>query len=326
MHPLKDDVGSRSIPGNSPILTRNGVFINIREDRDFSKGTRLTMDPVTDARVRVRVGETVFHTTRATLIESQLFASLFALSPPGSDEYFVDNDPELFAHVLRYLRTKLYPLFYDRVNGHDKCMYSALIHQAEFYQIPSLLTWLSDRKWMLAVRRTMKQFSHSFVGKGQMANMQAYWTRDEELTISSAAISKQRRHKCPKGIWEHDGNQGSCARHQCYLGGKAMEVPTTQVLDVEGFLTKVEVLQDLLRRGTPDSSEVIVAAMQNPPPYQAGEGTTPLPTQPLQPSSSSSAGGRSGGGGSIGGLSAGLTAGGDGGGSSGGCGVGDGGA
>jgi hypothetical protein len=258
------------------------------------------MATVTDARIKVRVGETVFHTTKATLIESQLFASLFALSPPEDDEYFVDNDPELFTHVLRYLRTKLYPLFYDRASGHDKVMYSALLQQAEFYQIPSLTTWFSERNWLQAVRKSTKRFSHSFVGKGQMANMHAYWARDEELTVTSVNTTKQKKIKCPRDIWEHDGNMGACTRHGCYRVGSTTDpIQPMQILEIEGFLTKVEVLQDLLRRERVDSSEVIVAAMQNPPPYQPGDGEAPLPTQPLSVTRSSNTGGRGGGGSSV---------------------------
>lgn len=243
------------------------------------------MASMTDARIRVRVGETVFHTTKATLIESRLFASLFDLPPPADNEYFIDNDPELFAHILRYLRTKTYPLFYDRVNGHDKTKYVALLQQAEYYQLGSLASWISQKKFLQAVRKTTKHFSHQFVGPGQLSHMTAYWGKDEELTVISAVHSKQRKIMCPAGIWEHDGNtQPSCTRQGCFKKSfKRMEPVNTPVLDVEGILTTVEVLGDELRRASTDSSGVIVAAMQQPPPYAAETSDTPLPTSPVPP-------------------------------------------
>ncbi|KAL2212682.1 hypothetical protein CC79DRAFT_439766 [Sarocladium strictum] len=262
------------------------------------------MASITDARIRVRVGETVFHTTKATLIESRLFASLFDLPPPADNEYFIDNDPELFAHILRYLRTKTYPLFYDRINGHDKTKYVALLQQAEYYQLGSLASWISQKKFLQAVRKTTKHFSHQFVGPGQLSHMTAYWGKDEELTVISAVQSRQRKIMCPAGIWAHDGNtQPGCAQQGCFKKSfKRMDPVNTTVLDVEGILTTVEVLGDELRRAHTDSSGVIVAAMQQPPPYAAETSDTPLPTSPVPPrvgGGGFSAAGRSGHGGMV---------------------------
>lgn len=240
------------------------------------------MADIVDARVRVRVGESVFHTTKATLIESQLFDSLFALPPPPDNEYFIDGDPELFTHILRYLRTKTFPLFYDRSSGHDHCLYTTVLYQAEFYQVQTLVAWLSEKKYLQAVRRMQKPFAHTFVGPGQMANMHAYWARDEELTITSVQTSIKRRIKCPAGIWEHDGNtKGICALERCLTksnsASRSLEAVNMPCTEIEGILTRVVVHADRLRREPVDSSGIVAAAMERPPAYSAGD-DAPLPT------------------------------------------------
>lgn len=99
-------------------------------------------------------------TRLATLTsESGFFASMFSgrwqddhnsgQQPDGS--YFVDGDPELFGHILRYLRHGNFPLFY--VNGaHDYGMYAALLGEARYFQIDRLVTWLESKKYLDALK------------------------------------------------------------------------------------------------------------------------------------------------------------------------------
>ncbi|KAE8146563.1 hypothetical protein BDV25DRAFT_169794 [Aspergillus avenaceus] len=73
-------------------------------------------------KIELQDGERRFITFRQTLVgESGFFASLLSgrwnsASTDGS--YFIDADPYLFDHVLRYLRRGIFPIFYDPVNGH----------------------------------------------------------------------------------------------------------------------------------------------------------------------------------------------------------------
>ncbi|KAH8180091.1 hypothetical protein LIA77_01610 [Sarocladium implicatum] len=233
-----------------------------------------------DARIRVRIGETVFHTTKATLIPSQLFASLFSLPEPADGEYFVDGDPELFTHILRHLRTKTYPIFYDNVSGHDIPLYAAVRQQAEFYQLSDLAAWLSEKKYLKVIRKAHKHFSHTFVGKEQMANMNSYWGRDEQLQILVCNKTTKKEYQCPAMEWRHHGAIGKsqCMRERCYLkvkGSVPMSGVQQSALEVEGVLTSVEIFEDLLRLEQVDSSGVVVAAMAQPPPYAEGEVARP---------------------------------------------------
>ncbi|CCE31995.1 uncharacterized protein CPUR_05853 [Claviceps purpurea 20.1] len=106
-------------------------------------------------RIKLLVGERTFITTRDTLIrESQFFSRHFSgpwAEPPQDGIYFVDADPALFEHILRYLRQSVFPLFYRQSIGHNLGLYAALRKEAEFFQIQRLQTWLSQGRYLDAV-------------------------------------------------------------------------------------------------------------------------------------------------------------------------------
>ncbi|KAL2358650.1 BTB/POZ protein, partial [Cryomyces antarcticus] len=106
--------------------------------------------------VTVQVGERRFYTHRDTLTtESPFFSALLSerwnsAEPDGS--YFVDADPGLFEHILRYLRRSVYPIFYSTSNGHDHALYHALYKEAEYFQIDHLAEYLSSQIYRNAVK------------------------------------------------------------------------------------------------------------------------------------------------------------------------------
>ncbi|KAG6302344.1 hypothetical protein E4U45_002833 [Claviceps purpurea] len=106
-------------------------------------------------RIKLLVGERTFITTRDTLIrESPFFRRNFSgpwAEPPQDGIYFVDADPALFEHILRYLRQSVFPLFYRQSIGHNLGLYAALCKEAEFFQIQRLQTWLSQGRYLDAV-------------------------------------------------------------------------------------------------------------------------------------------------------------------------------
>lgn len=107
-------------------------------------------------RIQLRVGERLFHTTKETLTrESDYFAARLArwkdTDPDGS--YFIDSDPTLFEVILRYLRTGTPPLFFDpATQTHDLAKYAALLSEARYFQIPSLVTWIVEQKYFQVIQ------------------------------------------------------------------------------------------------------------------------------------------------------------------------------
>ncbi|KAL8793928.1 MAG: hypothetical protein Q9195_003441 [Heterodermia aff. obscurata] len=84
----------------------------------------------------LQVGERKFITTKDTLSKSGFFAALLAGPWEGDllmdGSYFIDADPDIFDFVLKYLRHGTFPLFYDKVRGHDYRLYLAVLEQSLF--------------------------------------------------------------------------------------------------------------------------------------------------------------------------------------------------
>jgi phytoene desaturase (3,4-didehydrolycopene-forming) len=105
--------------------------------------------------ITLQVGERRFVTARETLVsESTFFASLLSerwdnALPDGS--YFIDADPALFEHILRYLRRRVLPIFYKVNKGHDQELYLALLEEARSFQIARLHNWLENRQYLRAL-------------------------------------------------------------------------------------------------------------------------------------------------------------------------------
>lgn len=66
--------------------------------------------------------------------------------------YFIETDAHIFEHILRYLRTGVLPVFYDRLAGHDFPLYQALLDESMYFAIDRLSKWLRERKYLDAVK------------------------------------------------------------------------------------------------------------------------------------------------------------------------------
>lgn len=102
-------------------------------------------------RVTLQVGERRFETTTDTLKGAAYFEAITATrweSQKQSDgSYFVDADPDIFEHILRYLRHEILPVHYDQLKGHGYALYLAMLHQAEYFQIPGSPLFLGISVW-----------------------------------------------------------------------------------------------------------------------------------------------------------------------------------
>ncbi|KAL8770826.1 MAG: hypothetical protein Q9194_005053 [Teloschistes cf. exilis] len=66
--------------------------------------------------------------------------------------YFLDANPEICKHVLRFMRHGIYPLAYDSVNGHDLGLYAATSRLADRLQVEKLSVWLKERQYLKVVQ------------------------------------------------------------------------------------------------------------------------------------------------------------------------------
>jgi BTB/POZ domain-containing protein KCTD9 len=171
--------------------------------------------------VRLQVGERIFTTTRDTLVsESTFFASLlsgrWASNRLGDGSYFIDADPNLFEHILRYLRRGVFPLCFDLARGHDHALYDALLQESRYFGIIRLQAYLAERRYLkiVEVRRQILlaadpldnpqvELLDQACQPGTSFNFQVSWT-------------KKKVFVCPRRIPCHRGNPQRCGR-RCHV-------------------------------------------------------------------------------------------------------------
>ncbi|KAJ3484227.1 hypothetical protein NLG97_g7106 [Lecanicillium saksenae] len=229
--------------------------------------------PVLDSRVVLRVGEKQFFTTRATLAESHLLTALLSTEATQDGEYFLDADPDIFSQVMRFLRTRRFPLFWDNASGYDTAKYLELLVAAQFYQIPTLEMWLSEKRYLGVMNIKSEYKKYRLYGTDQIIRMhELCWDREEQTRILSISESKGKAHACPQKFWRHDGDQGKCMKAKCFqaqlrssssLGPLPLNnVVVMRLLDVTVLITKPEIRAGVLSAG---------AYPDGPPPYQGAD-------------------------------------------------------
>jgi len=162
----------------------------------------------------ILVGGCRFITDPSTWVgESAFFKALISGQfgdKQDNGSFFVDADADLFKHILRYLRRGLLPVFYDRVNGHDHVLYSALLEEARFFGIDRLEKWLSEKKYLEAVK-----IVHSVAETDNLNKLATTVNGDMEI-VYHPAWKKVRVYHCPDERPDHY-DPGDC-RHRCGSG------------------------------------------------------------------------------------------------------------
>ncbi|CAH0016229.1 unnamed protein product [Clonostachys rhizophaga] len=212
----------------------------------------------------LQIGEKKFYTTRQTIAESSVLSSLVHLRDPDPEKpYFVDADPALFEHILRYLRTGIFPLLHDVEKGHDIPLYHALQHQAEFYQIERLANWILARAYLDAVSTKTWPKSVTLHGEQQLAHIdEMIKAAGRTFKILRIDQSRAKAFQCPNRNWRHDGLRSVCINSRC-LPPQRASYPLTvemQVFKVDLVILEVRIHQELVM---PVSEQPAL-----PPPYQ----------------------------------------------------------
>lgn len=166
--------------------------------------------PKSDGQITLQVGERRFITTREVLVsESLFFASLLSGRWDNAQEdgsYFIDADGDLFEHILRYLRRGVFPIFYDKTNGHNHCLYLALLEEAKYFQITQLKEWLEKKQYLrvITIKCSAKEVN-------QPEDLRMSRSSDMDVTFYPAWGTK-KVYVCPRGISSHRGNPYACGR------------------------------------------------------------------------------------------------------------------
>ncbi|KAL8914393.1 MAG: hypothetical protein Q9172_007091 [Xanthocarpia lactea] len=169
-----------------------------------------TPQPPTSVPIILQVGEQRFHVNQDTLSGSEMLAAKVSRrwdsDKQADGSYFVDGDPEVFTHILRFLRLGVYPLCYDNLKGHDYGLYTAIQKQADYLGVEHLVAWLAKKRYLQAI----------------VTETKARLMEDEDEiagTYSSDVLMEYfptwrtvKKYVCPRGIGKHYGNPGGCGR------------------------------------------------------------------------------------------------------------------
>ncbi|KAL8934030.1 MAG: hypothetical protein Q9211_005442, partial [Gyalolechia sp. 1 TL-2023] len=179
---------------------------------ELSQETNLTERslPDTSGQVILQVGEQQFRTSKATLEGcGKLHAMVSDRWRSGelSDNiFFLDADPGVFNHVMRFLRHGVYPLCYTMASGHDYALYTAIYNLADFLVIDELAGWLRDQKYLHAIKiHTSARIEE---GEDDLSGI-----KDSNIKIQYHPTWRiVKKYVCPRGIAVHYGNPRACGR------------------------------------------------------------------------------------------------------------------
>ncbi|KAF2136044.1 uncharacterized protein K452DRAFT_345156 [Aplosporella prunicola CBS 121167] len=147
--------------------------------------------------------------------------------------YFIDADPNLFEHILRYLRRGIAPVFYDSEKGHDYALYSALLEEARYFQIDRLEDWLESKRYLSAV-----------TARYSATELEGVWNLSTDTDVDVQYYPTwgiKKTYICPRGICVHRGKPESCGRGCRRVQGgeedKYDEEPIVRTLVIRRWLT-----------------------------------------------------------------------------------------
>ncbi|KAI1381592.1 BTB/POZ protein [Hypoxylon crocopeplum] len=167
-------------------------------------------------RVTLQVGERRFTTLRATLVgESEYFAARLSDRWDDAEEdgsYFVDSDPSIFEHILSYLRSGNFPVFFDSSTlSFDHAKYLSLLNEARYFGIRELESWIKKKKYLDVVCVTRSVDIINKVTACSLDHLNRASTGDTKVDVSTSwAIEKV--YVCPRNVPEHYGDRSRCGQ------------------------------------------------------------------------------------------------------------------
>ncbi|KAI2483211.1 hypothetical protein Ptr902_05528 [Pyrenophora tritici-repentis] len=135
----------------------------------------------------------------------------FTWEPQADGSYFMDADPELFEHLIRFMRRpESYPLFYDQAKGFDYDLYRRLEAEAEYFQINLLTEWIKSEKYLEAVKTITTAVSSRVISDTSLLTMDhapLSQNRSQEYHFIPRII---KSYVCPRNIVVHMGQKDRC--------------------------------------------------------------------------------------------------------------------
>lgn len=154
--------------------------------------------------ITLRLDEKLFYTTKKTLVqESGYFSALLSGRWKDTTRYgvlHVNADADIFKHTLRFLRSNVFPVFYDGKKCFDHQLYSLLLQQAEYFVIDRLREWILEARYVQAVKivRSIKVSESRKFGNPILQKFRKFdYTGD--MKLEQFAFSTTRKFRtCPE--------------------------------------------------------------------------------------------------------------------------------
>ncbi|KAH7395266.1 hypothetical protein DE146DRAFT_765053 [Phaeosphaeria sp. MPI-PUGE-AT-0046c] len=201
-------------------LTKNNQALSelITDDPTVSNGcgsasvSHITPQTPYPRIITLDVGGRKYKTSIATLLaESGLFrvqlSDRFTWAPEADGSYFLDADPDLFEHLLRFMRRpNVFPLFYSKAAGFDYNLYSQLEEEAEYFQMDELHAWIKKKKYLEAIVTKM-----DCPITMDLADISLGTTCGPNVTCDRYMLPRVRKvYICPRDIVVHRGDPNRC--------------------------------------------------------------------------------------------------------------------
>jgi len=162
--------------------------------------------------ITLQIGERRFKALPSTLCDgSTYFAAFFSgrweqkQSVDGS--VFIDGDGDSFEHLLRYLRLKEKPFFWNRVTGFDRAKYNALRVTADYFGVMELSVWIKAEGYKLVV--TIKSDTQVF--EPYSMEMKKFLSHDDDTKTSCFVFGGfVEEYRYPRG--KHNDDLNMCIK------------------------------------------------------------------------------------------------------------------
>lgn len=208
------------------MLPKKGISANapgLEYNKEGSGGV-----PLRPRTITLDVGGSLFKTLESTvtrhpsILATTIFEELDSRYPYNTtDPIFLDGDPDLFPHIVRYLRCMTFPLFWSVSDGFNYELYAALLGEARRWGIKPLVDWIIEEKYLKAVNvrhRTVLKDEKAATSCVQLHNLPSdphiertyfpLWSTNQP----SQAMRSLRG--CPRKIKEHEEGTSKCGK-QC---------------------------------------------------------------------------------------------------------------
>jgi len=210
---------------DQPLLDTNTIAASARQN-----------EALTDSEVPIilEIGERRFKVLPSTLSDgSTYFASFFSgrwkQTKLADGSIFIDGDGDSFEHLLRFLRLKEKPLFWNRATGFDTQKYNALRLTADYFGVTELSEWIKRERYAWAVSITETRS----MGFSDYLPPHTVEVHHDDLKVTYIPHGGMKReYKCPRGV--HDGDLVGCRQD---FSGKLAQNRVGEVIyeDVDSF-------------------------------------------------------------------------------------------